>query len=308
MLMRRHSTGANDLERLIDLATTCRAVEAIDPWPPAYELRHHLAAVGSDRPADTQVWESPTGALAAFATIWDGATLLWYMHPQAQSDDLFEQIVGWGQARARELAHAACERAALYVPARADDRAVGALLERHGFVAEDWTILRMARALDQPIPAPEIPGGFRLRPLSSAQELAAADAIHQELFVAGPAIVRDRLALIGAAADVVALDLAATAADGTLAAFCLCTLSCAAHTGRERREGWVDLLGTRPAYRRRGLGRAILLSGLQRLKHHGADVALLGTTSWNAAAQRLFAAVGFRLLLEVRWYAWEQNG
>jgi hypothetical protein len=47
------------------------------------------------------------------------------------------------------------------------------------------------------------------------------------------------------------------------------------------------------------LAAQILAWGLAR-----ADIALLGTTSWNVAAQHLFASEDFRILHHVRWYAW----
>ena len=51
----------------------------------------------------------------------------------------------------------------------------------------------------------------------------------------------------------------------------------------------------------------MLLAGLQQLKDFGADRALLGTASWNIAAQQLFAATAFRLLHQIRWYAWAED-
>ena len=49
-----------------------------------------------------------------------------------------------------------------------------------------------------------------------------------------------------------------------------------------------------PAQRRAGIGRALLLAGLEWLREHGAPRAVLSTAQRNEAAQRLFASVGFR--------------
>lgn len=304
-LTNRPWAGMSDLDRVIDLLRTCRAVEAIDRWPPLYEVRHHLRTIAADHPADTRLWEHRDGALVAFATIWDGAMLLSCMHPHVQCDDLAQQIFVWGMARARERARHCGERAMLFVPICADDRVSELLLERHGFVLQDWSILRMERSLHEPLPPSNTPAGFTLRPVANEQELAAALAMHQEIAGAGPAIVRDRLTLLHESPDVVAPDVVAVAPDGVLAAFCLCSIGCQGGMHHTSYEGWVELLGTRPAYRQRGLGRAMVLAGLQQLRDHGADAALLGTTSWNVAAQRLFASVGFRLVRQICWYAWE---
>lgn len=304
-LASRPYAGTNDLDRVIDLLRTCRATEAIDPWPPLYEARHHLRVTGAGDAADMRLWEDRAGALVAFATIWDGALLVSCMHPHAQCDDLAQQIVVWGMARVRERARRYGERAMLFVPICAADRAGGMLLERHGFVPQHWPILRMARPLHEPLPPSTAPAGFTLRPMATELELASAMALHPETSVAGPAIVRDRLALRREAVDVVVLDLVAVAPNGDLAAFCLCSTSCRRAVLHTSHEGWIELLGTHPAYRRRGLGYAILLAGLQQLRDHGADVALLGTIGWNVAAHHLFASAGFRLAQQICMYAWE---
>jgi ribosomal protein S18 acetylase RimI-like enzyme len=303
-LLSRPYAGEADLQPATGLILKCRAVESIDPWPPIDDLRQHLRAAGRDRSADVRIWERHTGELAAIATIWDGMSLIFCIHPEALSEDLTAEILGWGLARARELARRRGEQAALFVPICAGDRQAAALLERHGFAPEDWELLRMIRSLAEPIAAPRFPEGFTLRPISSAHELAAATEIYQEVFVAGASIVRDRLALARSSDHIQAIDLVAVAPDGAFAAFCLCTAGAGETARPGRREGWIDLVGTRPAYRRLGLGRAVLLAGLQQLAAFGADQALLGTASWNVAAQRLFASVGFRLLHQVRWYAW----
>lgn len=304
-LTSRPYAGPADFERTIDLVRVCRAEERVDPWPPLYELRQHLRA--GDAGAGCQLWEARSGHLAAFATIWEGATLLAAVHPQAECEDLDEQVLGWGLARARGMARQYGEQSALLVPALDDDRRAAELLERHGFRREDWAILRMARRLDEPFAEPALPPGFALRPVTSELELAAVEALHQEVFVAGATLARDRLAPERDAEDFRASDLVVVAPGGELAAFCLCSTGRECGSRHDARDGWIDLVGTRPAYRRRGLGRVALLAGLRQLQQYGALVALLGTTSWNTRAQMLFESAGFRLLHQVRWYAWEDG-
>jgi ribosomal protein S18 acetylase RimI-like enzyme len=289
------------------LVRTCRAVEAIDPWPPVYELRHHLDAGGPERSVDTRIWERRTGELAAISTIWDGMALLFCIHPQELSESLAVAILAWGVDRARTLARRHGERATLLVPIHDDDRQTTALLERHEFVGEEWVMLRMTRSLALPIPAPHLPEGFSLHAVRDAREFAAATALYRDVFVSGSSIVRDRLALMRESDHIEAADLVLEAPDDTFAAFCLCTAGTPGISHTNHQEGWIDLIGTRLAYRRLGLGRAMLLAGLQQLKNFGADRALLGTASWNVAAQQLFAATEFQLMHQIRWYAWAED-
>ncbi len=58
--------------------------------------------------------------------------------------------------------------------------------------------------------------------------------------------------------------------------------------------GEIEPLGTRPAFRRRGLARAVVLEAINRLKIHGAGTALVYGASVNEPARRLYASVGFR--------------
>jgi ribosomal protein S18 acetylase RimI-like enzyme len=60
-------------------------------------------------------------------------------------------------------------------------------------------------------------------------------------------------------------------------------------------DGWIDLLGTRRGHRGIGLGRAMLLAGLQHLREEGADTAILGVDAENpTGALGLYEKVGFK--------------
>jgi mycothiol synthase len=57
------------------------------------------------------------------------------------------------------------------------------------------------------------------------------------------------------------------------------------------------MLGTRRGFRRRGLGRAMLLAGMQRLWETGIDTVKLGVDTQNPnQALNLYESVGFRKL------------
>jgi mycothiol synthase len=82
------------------------------------------------------------------------------------------------------------------------------------------------------------------------------------------------------------LDLVAVAPDGEFAAFC--TIWFDDYT----RTGLFEPVGTVPEHRRHGLGRAILIEGLSRLKSIGAEIAYVG--SYSEPAHYLYASVGFK--------------
>jgi ribosomal protein S18 acetylase RimI-like enzyme len=162
----------------------------------------------------------------------------------------------------------------------------------------------MARPLRSAIPDSAVPEGFSIRHLAGEPELAAIVALHQAVFTTTSA-ADERLALIHDPGYRPDLDLVAVAPDGAFAGFCICSIGAEEDRRHGRQEGWIELIGIHPRFRRRGLGQALLLTGLQRLMSYGVDTALLGTTSWNSPAQRLYATNGFRTIYEIREYIWE---
>jgi len=84
--------------------------------------------------------------------------------------------------------------------------------------------------------------------------------------------------------------------NGEIAGFCICAIFDQENKIKGRLEGWIALLGTRRAWRGRGLGRALLLHGLHSLKEAGMQTAVLGVdTESLTGADRLYKSVGFYL-------------
>jgi mycothiol synthase len=57
------------------------------------------------------------------------------------------------------------------------------------------------------------------------------------------------------------------------------------------RTAYIEPVATVPAHQRKGLGKAVLMEGLQRLKHMGCKVAFVGGYS-QAANALYFSAMG----------------
>jgi ribosomal protein S18 acetylase RimI-like enzyme len=75
--------------------------------------------------------------------------------------------------------------------------------------------------------------------------------------------------------------------------------------------GWIDPLnhigdfgpvGARPAYRRQGLARAVLLECLRRMQGRGVERVSVSTGVTNLPAIRLYESVGFKIVNEYREY------
>ena len=90
-------------------------------------------------------------------------------------------------------------------------------------------------------------------------------------------------------------DLIVVAPDGTFAAFCYCAIDPDDNEAHNRKEGWIAVLGTRRGYRKMGLGRAMLLAGMRKIREKGMDTAVLGVDADNpTGALGLYESVGFR--------------
>ncbi len=83
---------------------------------------------------------------------------------------------------------------------------------------------------------------------------------------------------------------------GAAAGFCLCEIKEDENEQTGRSEGWIALLGTIREWRGKGLGRSLLIRGLQSLKDAGLHTALLGVDSASpTGANRLYESAGFHV-------------
>jgi ribosomal protein S18 acetylase RimI-like enzyme len=79
-----------------------------------------------------------------------------------------------------------------------------------------------------------------------------------------------------------------------LAAYCLCTISQEENALTGNKVGYTDPIGAHPDFQRRGLSRALLLTGLRLLKERGMERAALSTWGGNIAMQKTAESVGFQ--------------
>ncbi len=216
-----------------------------------------------------------------------GAYLAYQVHPGHAG--LVDEVIAWFDATAGEI-----DRTVL--PGAADEFA----LERwaaHGYRTDpaalgdtgSWTQLneRDLAELEEPV----LPKGFRFRTATEAGPAAAVQAhvsawtptSYDEQAYAG---VRRTPAYRGD------LHVLVEAPDGTMAASAILWLD------EPNKTAEFEPVGTHPAYRRLGLGRAMLLHGLRRARDAGAThatVACLGAPG-HPAARGLYYSVGFREL------------
>ena len=177
---------------------------------------------------------------------------------------------------------------------RQDDVRRLAFLEEHGFrYRGESAEVNMIRSLDGPIPAASVPEGFRLRSVAGPEEAGERAAAEQDVwqgFTVGEVTGDQYAAFMGLPGYDRELDVVAVVPDGVIAAYVNCW------PDPVNRIGDLGPVGARPAYRRRGLTRAVLLEGMRRLQAAGMDRVCVSTGVTNTAARALYESVGFAVV------------
>jgi ribosomal protein S18 acetylase RimI-like enzyme len=291
-----------DLPAMIDLLAVARPAAWIAEYPTSADL-HELLSL-PDTQAKTRLWFDANGLLAGFALVDPWNNLLFEILPQGEAvDEIASQMVAWGKACVERNTPKSGDPATLDASCRQDDLQRIALLEQNGFHRLEIRSLHLTRPLDEPIPAPELPPGFIIRPLAGASEMEALVALHRAAFGSEQMTLELRRAIMEAPEYIPELDLVVVAPDGRLAGYCTCQISPDEDARSGRSKGYTDPVAVHPDFQRRGLARALLLTGMRLLKERGLQAAVMGTSSENHAMQKVAEAVGFQVHSARLWYS-----
>ncbi|MBN2147921.1 MAG: GNAT family N-acetyltransferase [Anaerolineales bacterium] len=299
-LIFRTYAGAADLQAMIELIQSLRG-RGCQVYPIAADLYEELA--DAEVQSSARLWEYKRQQLAGFAYVSSYQNLVDVFDPQQLTPALENELIAWAMSVVQRRNQEKSVTLTLDASTLETDLSRIEFLERHGFVRQAESSILMACPLVEPLPIAQLPPGFTIRPMGAEAELEAYVALHRAAFGSGNMTVEYRRAIISTPDYIPELDLVAVAPDGELAAFCVCQIfpDDSPRAGGNR-EGWTDPLGTHPAYRRRGLAKALILTGMCLLKKRGMDTAILGTSSENTAMQRTAQVIGFRAISNTLWY------
>ncbi|NEP04737.1 MAG: GNAT family N-acetyltransferase [Okeania sp. SIO2G4] len=307
----RSYQGENDLEAVAEFFQVCETVDRLDEWVSVSDLRQEFNAPDVDRERDIRLWKNGEGKLIGFGKLSIQEAVDGYfsfrVHPTVRGEGIEQEIIRWGEARMEEVARERDVSVKLRSATRDDKTERIALLESCGFTPKRY-FLNMERSLADPLPKPEFPIGFTLKSHSSAQFsgkqeqrhfLEAWVEMYNQTFIDHWNFHEwtvEKLEYKMSYPDYRQyLDLVALTADGTFAAFCICFIHPEDNQRKGTREGQIGDLGTRRGFRKRGLGKAMLLSGMERLQAVGMDKVRLGVDAENpSGANRLYESLGFR--------------
>ena len=296
----RPYSSAQDLQTMVDLLIAVRSPDRITDYPSIVDLQEALAL---PRVQDqTRLWFA-ADKLVGFAFVDPYNNLSFEFDPQSAFPSTASEIIEWGMSCVLRVMQDCGGSSTLNTGCRGDDGERIALLKRHGFVEQEMRTLHLVRSLDEPLPEPHLPPGFHIRHVAGEHEVEALVALHRAAFATKKMTVALRLAMMRVPEYDSGLDLLVVAPDGRLAATCMCSISQEENARTGRKEGYTDPIATHPDFQRRGLARALLRTGFQKLRQRGMNTAVLHTSSKNVAMQQAAQAVGYRVGWTKLWFA-----
>lgn len=243
-----------------------------------------------------RLWHDESSRLVGYAMVGDDPQFFCQVLPPHEWSGIECEALAWAEALVADLRCGDPARwgGALLSGAREDDASRIAFLEEHGFrYRGELPETDMIRALDGDLPGVALPEGFRVRALAGAEEVGERAAAYHEVWqpwTVGDVSDDDYAALTNLPGYDRELDVVAVGPGGVIAAYVNCW--CDPVNGI----GDLGPVGARPAFRRRGLTRAVLLEGMRRLRAAGMDRVCVSTGVENNAARPLYESVGFRVV------------
>jgi mycothiol synthase len=237
---------------------------------------------------NVQLWENEPGDLLGFAWV-NAKEVIIQVAPHidgSNENDLLEQMLSWVEEHQR--ASAAGGNFPSFC-AFEDDLSLKSLFLRHGYQREESHMLHMRRDLKQPIPPGVLPGGWIVRHVASEDEFEQRVALHREVWHPSRVTLEAYRRMRTVPGYTPELDLVAVSADGTFASYCICWLDPVSKIGE------FEPVGTRATYRGKGLGKAVMLEGLRRLRTSGMQTAMVCSVGSNQASRKLYESVGFEV-------------
>jgi len=250
---------------------------------------------GHDPWQQIYLWDDPGDpnhlqGWALLSTPWSSFDV--FVQPGLWGSPWAGEVNAWVEGRSIEQALKQGHRQVWRMNVAETDVSLQAHLSGRGFEREPiHDMLLMRCELGGELPQVSIPAGYAVRPVDERYARSRAAAQHAAFkvdkpfseyleqyqhFMASPAYCRGR-------------DWAVVTVEGDIAAFC------SVWPDEVSLTGMVDPVGTHPGHQRKGLGRAILVTGLGELRSAGLHSAQLCVRNNNVAAIRLYESVGFRL-------------
>jgi ribosomal protein S18 acetylase RimI-like enzyme len=242
-----------------------------------------------------RLWETQTGRLA-------GAVLFANEHSAALLCDperprIAEAMIAWAENHYVRNGRAAKP---LTIEATESNPTLEQLLKSRGYAQPTEHYVRREKSLaDSGAETLTLPDGFYVKSIETLAELVSFHKAVEAVFSFRDSVEVYRV-LQQAPSYVPDLDLILLSPEGQTASFCTGWLD------RKNNMAEFEPVGTVPAFRKRGLGTALLAEASNRLRARGCRTATVYSWSESTAANRLYAGAGLEGMDKL--YAWQWQG
>jgi mycothiol synthase len=221
-------------------------------------------------------WLSPIGGVSILV-----------VPERSDGAELEAEMLGWAEERRRTVPAGDGGHLTLTATAFAHDTRRIALLTQRGYDRIGTPMYQFHRPLSDPVVAAPLATNITIRQVGEVPEWEARVEMHREVWHPSKVTLDAYRRLRAVPGYRPEFDLVAVTAQGLVASYCICWLDPLTQTGE------FEPVGTRSAFRRQGLGRAVISEGLRRLQEHGATQAIVHTPHTNRGARALYESVGF---------------
>lgn len=239
---------------------------------------------------------APDGLVAGYADVVNRAfvslSVYGYVHPDHRDRGIGSRLVGWGEGWMRDRLHLAPQGTRVTVRhyVISTNGAARRLLEEHGYRAARGTYVMEIDLEDEP-PEPEWPEGISVRTFVPGEDDRTVFEAVEDAFMDVWDRPRGTFERFVGMTENAYFDpsLWFLATDGEAVTG---TVLCKTVDG----EGWVEVVGVRRPWRRRGLGLALLRHAFGEYRRRGVRKAGLSVDAESATgAPRLYERAGMRL-------------
>lgn len=292
-------SGKADLEAMTELVRKfpTENIHVVD-------LPYRLSSWSFDYPENIRLWTNENGQLLAWAILQVPFWTIDYAYDPEFHQELYPQILKWADEQARKIVDTPSGHSAWFVKVLASKTNRIQYLEEAGFASQanvgenSWSQVSMEHSMQIPDDV-HLPDGFQIRPLNGMSEVEAYVNLHQAVFESKNMTIAWRERTLQRPEYIPDLDLVCVAPNGQLAAFCICWLD---KDPNGNVSGQIEPLGVHADFRKLGLARSILATGLKRLTAKGATKIYVQTDNFRNAAFELYESVGFHVIEDILMY------
>jgi mycothiol synthase len=293
-LTSRPYDNERDFQAMQDLLAAARSRTGDRLYPHLGDFYWNFFVLSCHEPLPDHIrlWHNATGRLVAYVILGGDPPFDVQVLPEYAWSGIEAEALAWAEARLAELRARDARRWGdpLSIVVRQGDAQRIAFLEQHGFRRGQHVELSLLRSLAEPIPAPEPPPDYVIRPVAGPEEAAERADVEHEVWA--PSLVSqltgdDYARLMQLPGYDRELDIVASTPEGAIVSYVNNWLD------PLNRVGVCGPVGTRAAHRRRGLARAALLESLRRQQERGMDRVVISTGETNIPARRTYESLGF---------------